>query len=211
MLKDNFTLFGVPPEPNYTKINHFNVFASLGHPTAEEADALGTDRYHVLCTISGQLTEKLSKIMPKDKNTLKWMPIVEAMLNYNSQKRIKIKELLHHDMFKKYFEPYMLRLKDELAPKTTKMERIWISLPYGFDSLQRNDRIAYVKILLDSRRSILDESRRDLVVLAHNLDTATSVPLHIWIDIFILANTKPIMYLLPRKSSGPLISAYQLD
>lgn len=198
MLKDVYTIFGNIPHEYYDQGIHMYIYAILGYPTAEDWGGLGI-KYWVNGN-AGNFHENLIKLMPlKDKYTIKWMPIVEAMLNYHPQKRMKIKDLLNHELFKKHFEPYVFRLP-EYSPQTSKMERISINFPNGFENFHRTDMVRYCKTMLGLRRSILDDRRRDLVVLAHNLEKATSVPLQIWINIFMLANTKPIMYLLLSRS-----------
>jgi hypothetical protein len=52
----------------------------------------------------------------------------------------------------------------------------------------------YFNIVFSFRKSIADDARKDLLVLAINLGNATPVPAELWINIFVQAKTNPLTY-----------------
>eukprot|EP00029_Vermamoeba_vermiformis_P000048 TRINITY_DN10050_c0_g1_i1.p1 TRINITY_DN10050_c0_g1~~TRINITY_DN10050_c0_g1_i1.p1 ORF type:complete len:405 (-),score=6.30 TRINITY_DN10050_c0_g1_i1:15-1172(-) len=200
MLLDGVSIFGNFEDLDGRKAGSFvytTIFQTLGYPTREEYDALHA-RYHMLGT-SGQLLHNLQEKLPKDTNTTKWIPVLEAMLNYRATKRITTKQLLNHSLFKERFKSYDHRLSD-LTTSTAKMVRISIEMPQDFPTWKPKDIRAFFKALLGTRGALLDEKRKDLIVLACNLGNATPVPAELWITIFMYADTKPIMYALPANA-----------
>eukprot|EP00029_Vermamoeba_vermiformis_P008646 TRINITY_DN4109_c0_g1_i1.p2 TRINITY_DN4109_c0_g1~~TRINITY_DN4109_c0_g1_i1.p2 ORF type:complete len:127 (-),score=8.02 TRINITY_DN4109_c0_g1_i1:8-388(-) len=111
------------------------------------------------------------------------------MLAYHPKKRITIKELLNHQVFKEHFNSVSNNNNISTLTKTAKMDRICIPLqPKEISSWDYRRIIDYLESIFDHRRSILDDLRKDLIILANNMAFSTPVPIEIWINILMLSN-----------------------
>jgi serine/threonine protein kinase len=191
MLRDGVCLFNPPttvtPQPIY-----YYVFTTIGYPTVDQmTNGLNTYYDFGVQHHYKQTLQRLTKmIFPQDQTKSKWVELVYLMLNYFPKKRITIKDLLAHSAFEEHFSDHGPPGVFGTPPITLK----WISidLPEELWKQPPNYKKGYYQSLFGMRQALLEETRKDLIVLAFNLGNATLVPAELWINIFILANTNPL-------------------
>jgi serine/threonine protein kinase len=162
-----------------------SVFSVLGNPTRKEIHALSLGLSHTIAH-SRYVPQYLQTHMTTDENMAKWVPVLDAMLEYKPKKRIKIKDLLNHELFHSHFKEHF----DSRIPlkKPSKMEQILIGIPQELYEARNVDAIEYVKSLVGTRQAVVEEWRISMEALLRVLSNSTPVPAEIWLNIFVLAN-----------------------
>eukprot|EP00029_Vermamoeba_vermiformis_P001453 TRINITY_DN11621_c0_g1_i1.p1 TRINITY_DN11621_c0_g1~~TRINITY_DN11621_c0_g1_i1.p1 ORF type:complete len:129 (+),score=5.52 TRINITY_DN11621_c0_g1_i1:64-450(+) len=110
---------------------------------------------------------------------VKWLKILNEMLDYHPRRRITIKQLVNHRIFLDYFKenPYLLKLDDRTA-RPSNIHEIQINFPKDITWTAKRIR-NYIILYADMRREFVEEKRIELMVLVKNLVNQTQIPLQI--------------------------------
>jgi hypothetical protein len=177
-------------EPLFSNPNNIigEVFSFLGNPTVHEMRE-GLLANYGLSSYGGRIAlQNLQKKFGKNGLTAMWIPTMDAIFRYLPSNRIKVKNLL-----KLVVDTSRTLPKDyRLCSATTKTDQIKIEL--NIVELKPKLIKEYFNIVFSFRKSIADDARKDLLVLAINLGNATPVPAELWINIFVQAKTNPLTY-----------------
>jgi hypothetical protein len=144
--------------------------------------------------------QNLQKKFGNNELTAVWIPTMDAIFRYLPSNRIKVKNLL-----KLVVDTSRTLPKDYRLSATTKTDQIKIEM--NIVELKPRSIKEYFNTVFSFRKSIADDARKDLIVLAMNLGNATPVPAELWINIFILAKTNPLTYKI-RSTSKFDINTY---
>jgi serine/threonine protein kinase len=184
--------------------NSYNIFGEvvsfLGNPTVHEMQE-GLLANYGLSSYGGRIAlQNLQKKFGKNGLTAMWIPTMDAIFRYLPSNRIKVKNLL-----KLVVDTSRTLPKDYRLSATTKTDQIKIEM--NIVELKPRFIKEYFNTVFSFRKSIADDARKDLIVLAMNLGNATPVPAELWINIFILAKTNPLTYKI-RSTSKFDINTY---
>jgi serine/threonine protein kinase len=184
--------------------NSYNIFGEvvsfLGNPTVHEMQE-GLLANYSLSSYGGRIAlQNLQKKFGNNELTAVWIPTMDAIFRYLPSNRIKVKNLL-----KLVVDTSRTLPKDYRLSATTKTDQIKIEM--NIVELKPRFIKEYFNTVFSFRKSIADDARKDLIVLAMNLGNATPVPAELWINIFILAKTNPLTYKI-RSTSKFDINTY---
>lgn len=189
LLKDGESLLGA----NNLGYPWGAMFYTLGNPTEEEfRDGLKSGQiWRVTHARNGY--ENFKKHFPHyDRMPVKWLKILNEMLDYHPMRRVTITQLVNHKTFLDYFQenPYLSKLDDNMT-RPSQIHQIQINLPNDIYTWTSHSIRKCIVLYFNTRREFVEETRIDLMVLVKNLAKQTQVPLQIWITIITLANTRP--------------------
>jgi serine/threonine protein kinase len=182
-----------------------SVFTTLGNPTIEEQrNGL---RIPNIWTLTSQRNgyDALKYSIPKyERLPVRWLELLDMMLDYNPVRRITIKQLLKHRYFWEFFKenPFTkYNNNPSVGVVETTLQQFQIHVPDTLQKWTSKERIDFVKSYIDTRREFVIDQRKNLVILAKNLEKMTKILFKIWLIIFHFANIRPSIHIQRYSSS----------
>lgn len=172
--------------------NGFNlsgeVFGFLGDPTPQEANEGLRMTHYPYFNAARKAEKNFRNKFGRNENNAIWIPVLDAIFWHHPKNRITVKKLLKITEDTNRF----LMCDSNLIGPTARMEQFKISInPFEMKAKELNN---YLNEIFSMRQDEANETRKDLLVLAFNLGSATPVPAEVWVNIFIMAKTNPLMY-----------------